>query len=87
MYRKVRELSGNFSVCSKVWPVNMSLCERPAGQNLEKSYPTPSHVEFGLGSPIAVLEKHTTQIRRLCRKNINIISIYISKWLFTVNCQ
>ena len=59
MYRKVRELSGNFSVCSKVWLVNLPLCEQPAGQNLEKSYPhPPSQVEFGLGSPLAVLEKN-----------------------------
>ena len=50
--RRVTELSGNFSVGLKFWLVNMPLCERPAGQSMDKSY-LPSHRELGLGSPLA----------------------------------
>ena len=62
MYRKVRELSGNFSVCSKFWLVKMHLCERPAGQGREQSYlPLPRGVRIGY--PDYSIGKIQTQIR------------------------
>ena len=35
MNRKVRDISGNFSVCSKFWLVNIPLCEQPEHEHVD----------------------------------------------------
>ena len=62
MEGKVRELSGNFSVGLNFYLVNMPLCERRAGQSIDKPHhqPPPSHRDVGLGSLLADLGKYST---------------------------
>ena len=59
MYRRVRELSGNFSVSLKFKLVNMPLVNGLLVRAWKN--PTfPSHVELRFGSPLAALGKYGT---------------------------